>query len=289
MHVKRLARQPIIRPHMDTRMGDNINGPSLIRVPDWVIQPLGRYYLYFAHHDGRYIRLAYSNDVRGPWTTYAAGVLPLSEAGFAGHIASPDVHVDHKQRQIRLYYHGSDTPSGVGGEQVTRVALSSDGLHFHALPESLGRPYFRVFQWKGYHYALAMPGVFYRSRNGLTTFVEGPTLFTANMRHTALQLDDHTLSVFYTNAGDCPERILRSTITLTPDWMTWKASDPEVVLEPDLPYEGGHLPRLSSKRGLALEPVCQLRDPAIFYDAGRTYLLYAVAGERGIAIAELQG
>jgi hypothetical protein len=32
----------------------------------------------------------------------------------------------------------------------------------------------------------------------------------------------------------------------------------------------------------------QLRDPAIFEDDdGRTYLLYSVAGESGIAIAEL--
>jgi hypothetical protein len=34
MKITRLAQHPIIRPHMDDRMGDNINGPSLIRVPD---------------------------------------------------------------------------------------------------------------------------------------------------------------------------------------------------------------------------------------------------------------
>src|SRR5438876_1125752 len=99
MIIERLAPHPIIRPHMDDRMGDNINGPSLIRVPDWVEQPLGQYYLYFAHHDGCYIRLAYSDELLGPWTTYRDGVLPLPEARFAGHVASPDVHVDHAQRQ----------------------------------------------------------------------------------------------------------------------------------------------------------------------------------------------
>jgi hypothetical protein len=36
-----------------------------------------------------------------------------------------------------------------------------------------------------------------------------------------------------------------------------------------------------------MEPVCQLRDPAIFREGDRTYLLYTVAGERGIAMAEL--
>jgi hypothetical protein len=289
MIIERLAHRPIIRPHMDDRMGDNINGPSLVRVPDWVEQPLGQYYLYFAHHDGGYIRLAYSDEILGPWTTYRDGVLPLPEARFAGHVASPDVHVDHAQRQIRMYYHGSETPSGGGGEQATRVALSKDGLHFIAHPALLGRPYFRVFQWDSYHYALAMPGVFYRSRDGLTNFEEGPTLFTRNMRHTALKVDGQTLSVFSTNAGDCPERILLSTIDLTPDWMTWVASEPIVLLEPELAYEGGELPREPSKRGLVMEPVCQLRDPAIFHEDGYTYLLYAVAGEHGIALAELKG
>src|SRR5262249_29111290 len=231
MRIERLAHQPIIRPHMDDHMGANINGPSLIRVPDWVARPLGRYYLYFAHHDGRYIRLAYSDHLLGPWTTCRDGVLPLRAACFAGHVASPDVHVDHAQRRIRLYYHGSDTPSAGGGEQAARVALAPDGLHFTALPARLGRPYFPVVQWGGYYYALAMPGVVYRSRDGLTDFEEGPTLFPPNMRHTALKVDGQTLSVFYTNAGDCPERILVSTVDLTLDWRHWVASAPVVVLE----------------------------------------------------------
>ena len=37
---------------MDARMGANINGPSLIRVPSWLSNAMGRYYLYFAHHKG---------------------------------------------------------------------------------------------------------------------------------------------------------------------------------------------------------------------------------------------
>lgn len=287
MHVKRFSTNPIIGPHLDDCLGDNINGPSLIRVPEWIEEPLGRYYLYFAHHDGRYIRLAYSNALHGPWTIHRDGVLPLQDALFAGHVASPDVHVDDSQRQIRLYYHGSDTPSGGGGKQTTRVALSGDGLHFTARPEHLGAPYFRVFHWDGYYYALAMPGVVYRSRDGLSGFAEGPTLFTRNMRHAALKLDGPILSVFYTNAGDCPERILLSTIDLRPDWRKWVAATPIVVLEPALDYEGGNLPRVPSVRGLASEPVCQLRDPAIFRENERTHLLYSVAGERGIAIAEL--
>ena len=60
----------------------NINGPSVIRVPDWVKRPLGRFYMYFAHHKGSYIRLAVADNLTGPWTVYDPGVLQLSDSGF---------------------------------------------------------------------------------------------------------------------------------------------------------------------------------------------------------------
>ena len=40
--VTRLLEGPIIYPELDASIGTNINGPSLIRVPDWVPRPLGR-------------------------------------------------------------------------------------------------------------------------------------------------------------------------------------------------------------------------------------------------------
>lgn len=40
-------------------------------------------------------------------------------------------------------------------------------------------------------------------------------------------------------------------------------------------------------RSVAYGHVNQLRDPAIYEEDGRVYLLYAVARESGIAIAEL--
>ena len=44
--LERLEGNPIIRPEMlPGPDGENINGPSLIRVPSWVKNPLGRYYL----------------------------------------------------------------------------------------------------------------------------------------------------------------------------------------------------------------------------------------------------
>jgi hypothetical protein len=284
LRVGRLPGNPIIRPHMDPRMGDNVNGPSLVRAPPWVPRPLGRYYLYFGHHRGTYIRLAYADRLEGPWRTYEPGVLDLADSFAVGHIASPDVHVDSERREVRLYYHG---PLGDGTGQATRVALSSDGLRFTARPEVLGAPYLRVFPWGGWHYGLGMPGVFSRSRDGLSRFEPGPNPFPPGQRHAAVVLDGATLSVFYTNRGDCPERILRSTLDLTPDWTRWRSSPPLLVLEPELDYEGVDCPRVPSQGGPVEGPAYQLRDPFVFREDGRDYLLYAVAGEQGLAIAEL--
>lgn len=282
MKIKRFAENPIIRPDMDARMGDDINGPSLIRVPEWIEKPLGRYYLYFAHHKGEYIRLAYADRLAGPWKTHEPGTLQLKDSFCSYHIASPDVHVDDERREIRMYYHG-----GTDIGQKSLVALSKDGLHFTAPPEILGEFYFRVFRWKGEYYAMSKPAIVYRSKDGLTDFRKGPTLFTENIRHSAFKLDGNVLSVFYTNFGDCPERIMFAKVELKPDWMTWKESESCVVLEPETDYEGANLPLSPSKEGWAPQPVRQLRDPAIFRENGKTYLLYSVAGEHGIAIAEI--
>ena len=65
--VTRLLNSPIIGPETDPSIGNNIQGPSMIRVPDWIKDPLGKYYLYFADHKGQYIRLAYADSVMGPW------------------------------------------------------------------------------------------------------------------------------------------------------------------------------------------------------------------------------
>jgi hypothetical protein len=295
VRAERFAENPIIRPHMDTRMGDNINGPSLVRAPTWVDNPLGKYYLYFGNHRGKYIRLAYADRLEGPWKTHEPGVLDLGDAFFVKHIASPEVHVDENRREVRLYYHGPLAEADKHGphgrhSQATRVALSQDGLHFEAQPEVLGSSYMRLFQWGGWWYAIAMPGIFYRSRDGLTNFEEGHNLFShiaPGMRHAAFLREGETLHVFYSNRGDCPERLLMSSVNLTRDWSEWRPSEPVAVLEPELDYEGVNEPLVPSSGGPIDGPARQLRDPAIFEEDGRTYLLYSVAGEQGIAIARL--
>ena len=288
MHVERFPENPIIRPGMDVRMdtpdGPNINGPSLMRVPEWLPGALGRYYLYFAHHNGDYIRLAYSDALAGPWRTYERGVLDLTDAFFDDHIASPDVHIDEERRELHLYYHGKNAGDP---RQFTRAAVAGDGLRFTAREEVLGAPYMRRFCWDGYYYGLAMPGIFYRSRDPLSCFERGPTLFSPQMRHCTVSVRESTLHVYYTDAGACPEAILYSTIDLTPDWHDWRETPPRLVLAPETPYEGADLELAPSKRGAIMERVRQLRDPYLYEEDGRAFLLYSCAGESGIAIAEI--
>ena len=174
--------QPIITQKLfidlgaGTVEGENINGPSLIRIPDW-IAPENRadssavYYLYFAHHQGNYIRLAWAVDLEGPWNLYKTGsdyksgnrgVLDLGEDDiiYVGnsvtiekHIASPDVIVDDSNKQIVMYFHGPvEGPEG----QRTFVSTSSDGLSFleGILPVMLGGSYFRVFEYRDRLYSI---------------------------------------------------------------------------------------------------------------------------------------
>lgn len=321
--VRRLVDAPIVTAGMDARMGGDIEGPSLIRAPDWLPNRLGRYYLYFADHKGDYIRLAYADRLKGPWTVHAPGSLQLAQSGFpttkmplpadiearrasasAGanrappemtsvpsplddatlpHIASPDVHVDEAGRRIVMYYHGLET----FGEQRSRVAVSANGIDFMPLPGLIEAAYMRVFRHGGWVYAISMPGQFSRSRDGVTGFERGPRLFEPAQRHTAVLKRGNTLHVFWTRVGDAPERIYASTVDIAGDWMGWKESAPVEVTRPEREWEGADLPLAPSYRSAVYVPVNQLRDPAIFEEAGRTYLLYAVKGEAGIGIAKL--
>jgi hypothetical protein len=182
-----------------------------------------------------------------------------------------------------MYFHGLDDV----GTQVTRVATSRNGIDFAAKPEILGRSYMRAFRHDGMTYVLAMPGQLYRSKDGLHAFEPGPTLFNPRMRHSALLKRGSDLWVFWTQVGDAPERILVSRIGLSGDWQSWKESPAIELLRPERSWEGADAPLVPSVRSTAYGQVNQLRDPAIFEDDGRIYLLYAVAGESGIAIAEV--
>jgi hypothetical protein len=146
--------------------------------------------------------------------------LQLSEApSCRDHIASPDVHVDEVRREILMYFH-CPTSSPGSCPQRTFLAVSHDGLHFSAAAKSLGPPYFRVFQWAGYHYAIARMGVSLGSCDGAERFESGPTLLFSRdgryvLRYATVDLRGETLWVYYSRIGDRPERILASP----PSWV----------------------------------------------------------------------
>ena len=312
--VIRFAENPIIAPAMMGNSRENINGPSLIKVPSWVDRRLGNYYLYFAHHEGQYIRLAYADDLHGPWRIHAPGVLPVKAMNWSPeHIASPDALIDEDRQEIRLYvhaptggaiYHHTDPRYRATADdsvQDSFVALSRDGLDFQLLPDIIGKSkgrdhswYLRVWKWQGCYYAMARGGrPLYRSADGITFETAARSPFDDNpefkkIRHIAVQVEGNALTVFYSRIGDTPEHILMSKVNLTPDWEHWQASQPVSVLFPETEYEGSHLPLVPSQVGMTGDPVRELRDPAVYSEEGRTYLLYTIQGEYGIAMAELQ-
>ena len=167
MKANRIGTGPIISPSTHQSIGKNIQGPSLIKVPKWIKPRLGNYYLYFADHKGQYIRLAYTDKLQNQWKIHQPGSLQIKNSHYptkppkvnqkllkqiekqtqnngidhsklphslvteftTPHIASPDVHVDHKNKRIIMYFHGLQDFA----QQVSRVATSKDGVSFQAL------------------------------------------------------------------------------------------------------------------------------------------------------------
>ncbi|MCP4746263.1 MAG: hypothetical protein GY874_09000 [Desulfobacteraceae bacterium] len=157
----------------------NINGPSLIRIPDWIpaserIHPDAKYYLYFASHGGSFIRMAWAGSLTGAWeifnwkkngpdsawgengnntgaTTPGNGVLDLdlgdSEGiiwiddnfGVENHIASPNVYVDDVNQRIVMYFHGTHKEEIGVPGAGAYVATSKYGLNFN-MPNDGGEP-----------------------------------------------------------------------------------------------------------------------------------------------------
>ena len=202
VRATRLPQNPLITVNSSPTLGDNVNGPAIIRVPSWIEHPLGRYYMYFAHHMGTHIRLAYADAVTGPWHVYDPGVLrvensaffrpqpdpPENLENFYTHVASPEIYVDEPNRRLVMWFHGWWTdgtrwPVGEaaarewarqrGYGQYTQSALSSDGVHFDVRPAISKTSYLRVFQHDSYFYGVARSGLLLRSNDPTASFEAG--------------------------------------------------------------------------------------------------------------------
>ncbi|HEX6897546.1 MAG TPA: hypothetical protein VF146_19840 [Bryobacteraceae bacterium] len=318
----RFSQNPLISVSGSKSLGDNVNGPSVIRVPSWIQHPLGRYYMYFAHHKGAYIRMAYADALAGPWKIYEPGVLnvrdtifyrpqpdpPDSPLTLYTHVASPEIFVDDANRRLVMYVHGMWTdlkpwPADSAAAlrwmrenkyaQFTQTTVSADGLHFDPRPGiTLRTSYLRTFVWNGTQYGMARLGILAKAPDPLAPFEPGPnpfqgTPYAGRVRHVAVLLRGHTLYVFFSAIGDAPEKILLSLIPLSADWQEWKASPASEVLTPRAPYECPNLPVVPSKAGESEGPENALRDPAIFEENGKITLFYSVCGEQGIGAADV--
>ncbi len=317
----RLPQNPLITVDSSPTLGDNVNGPSIIRVPSWIPQPRGRYYGYFAHHKGQFIRLAYSDAIAGPWKIYEAGVVQVKDTAFYRpqpdppgspaelytHVASPEIYVDEARHKLVMWFHGwwtdgqrwpLDGPAARAWvrehryAQFTQVAESSDGIHFDIHAPITHTSYLRVFPYDGMYYGMARLGLLLRSADPLKAFEVGPNPFrdgpySGRVRHVALLRRDRRLFVFFSGIGDAPERILLSTIDLTGDWRQWKASAPTEILRPQAPYECPQIRAAPSEPGEIYGKAQQLRDPAIFEENGKTFLFYSICGEQGLGAAEI--
>jgi hypothetical protein len=318
--VTRLVDNPLVTVAAPG-VGDNVNGPAVIRVPDWVEKPLGRYYMYFAHHMGVHIRLAYADRPSGPWRVYEPGVLNVRDTAFFRpqpdppealedfytHVASPEVLIDDERKRLILWFHGWSThgqrwpadPVAArewarrgGFGQFTQAAESSDGLRFTVQPAISRTSYLRVFSHDGWYYGMSRLGLLSRARDPLAVFESGPNPFRGSpyanrVRHVGLVKRQSRLHVFFTGIGDAPERVLVSTVDLAGDWATWKASEPTDVLRPEAPYECPELPNAPSEGGDIKGRARQTRDPFVFDDRGQLYLFYTICGEQGIAAGRM--
>ena len=301
----RLPNNPICDIRQQHQLGGNINGPSLIAAPAWLPKRHGRYYLYFAHHHGDHIRLATADDLSGPWHIHSQGVLSLPQtplplqkpdvaepqwavargvSGLYPHIASPDVHIDHEQRQMRMYFHGLDHD----GVQRSLSAYSYDGLDWTVHPRRINQTYLRVFTYQDITYALALGGQFMRQTDD-GDFLLGGWAFPSGHRHAAVLLRGDQLHVIWTRIGDAPEKLLYSCIDLTRPWLDWTAESTCALLEPEQEWEGTDCPITASDIGIAKPRERALRDPCIFDSGTDVYVIYACAGESALGIAKLSG
>jgi len=268
----------------------NINGASMIKAPDWIKNPLGKYYLYFASHSGKYIRLAYSDKIDGTYKIHKGGTLQLNQTNCRTHIASPDVHIDEDKKKILMYYHG-DTDNG----QKSFLTHSEDGINFELDNKVLGEFYFRVFEYKNKTYSIAKnkneDSVIYQSDSHYGDFKEIFNILPKS-RHTAVYIKDDYLFIFYTLVGDAPEQIYYCKLKLSDDIEDWDVISNHILTPPQFKFEGADSQLIPSNFGSATHrygelSLNELRDPCIFEEDGDVYILYTFNGEAGIALGRL--
>ncbi|MEX2371839.1 MAG: hypothetical protein WD578_12595 [Bacteroidales bacterium] len=299
-----------------------INGPSMLRIPDWVPETeradlRANYYIYFSGHTDPYIKLAWSVEIEGPYTIYNSGegvfhlanYLQPGNLKISHHVASPDVIIDSVNQEFIMYFHAGiltwNEDSIMG--QKTVVARSEYGLNFNSgLQDVIICPsYARIFNHDGNLYGLCKEGIFKapdperpwehaehfnRFDQYLWKKVANPFQWIPKQeRHLAVLKEDNYLHVMYSRISTAPEHIEYSGMDICRNIRFWKPSPPIAVLYPEYKWEGISYPIKESENG-SENKAQELRDPYLFQDTDHTlYLLYSGAGEQSLGIARVDG
>ncbi len=278
----------------------NINGPCIFKVPYWHRSKLGNYYILFSSHSGHEIQLLYSNFIHGDWIKSNKPIIDLSNFNDAyDHIASPDIYIDNKNRQYILYFHARSRSKG--REQWTFAAVTDDLISYSRLiDEPIAPFYLKIFKYNQMFYGMCKGGNLWRSKDGLSKFEPGINPFDrkldnelwhndkGSIRHVGLNLVNNKLNIYFSVIGDCPERIIFTSINLEgKDWREWSIGEMYEVIKPEYEYEGSELPLIESNSGPSDIPQRQLRDPHLINENGELYLIYTVCGEFGLALCKL--
>lgn len=202
------------------RDGPKTGFPSVVRVPEWVpveerAHPRARYYLYYGTHHGEHIFMKWAESLDGEWEEFNLGGTynNFSRRGVFdirsdparstyGHIAAPDIHIDHQAQRFIMIYHGQNQPATVTstGQKVPQhhenfVATSRYGLNFNDPLTCGGEPghgprtvtvegmtrdicigpsYQRAFQVRGEWYSLSKRAVISKAENRDDPFAPRP-------------------------------------------------------------------------------------------------------------------
>ena len=298
-NVKRLG---LIYPKSNkNNFTKNINGPCIFKVPYWHKHKLGNYYILFSSHSGREIKLLYANSLDGEWKESAKPIIDLQYFNDAyDHMASPDVYIDTKNKRYILYFHARSKSKG--REQFTYAALTDNFINYsHLIDKPIAPFYLKVFKHNNQFYGMSKGGNLWRSEDGLSKFEAGINPFnrkldnelwhndSGSIRHVGLNLLKDELQIYFSVIGDCPERILFSSINFNgKDWREWKVGEIYEVIRPEYEYEGSNFLLSPSASGPVDSPQRQLRDPHLIRDNGKLYLIYTVCGEFGLALCRVK-
>jgi hypothetical protein len=277
----------------------NICNPCIVKVPEWVRDPIGKYYLYYADHRGKFIKFAFSNSIFNNWKIKLNTIININSFKNAiNHIASPEIYIDNNKKKFYLLTHShSTTHKG----QWTYVSESNNGLNFKVINDKPLAPfYLRVFKYNNFFYGVSKGGNLWKSNDLINEFEPCQNLFDLSksndllhnydgaIRHVGLFVENNTLYIFYSKIGDKPERIYYSRLILEVNDKNWKFTFETELLRPTLDFEGANLPLTKSKPGDTPFMENALRDPYLFKINNNYYLAYCVKGEFGIAIAEIK-